>query len=113
MTHSKLEYEGSCAIDKNLLAAADIAEYEQIEIYNLSNGNRIQTYAIVAAAGSGIISMNGAAAHRAQPDDYVIICSYGRLSREASQTHKPILVYVDNNNQVQRSSHNTPIQAAS
>ncbi|HYQ71161.1 MAG TPA: aspartate 1-decarboxylase, partial [Gammaproteobacteria bacterium] len=75
VTHAELEYEGSCAIDGNLLQAADIREYEQIQIYNLNNGERFITYAIRAEEGSGIISVNGAAAHKANPGDRVIICT--------------------------------------
>ncbi|HFQ13264.1 MAG TPA: aspartate 1-decarboxylase, partial [Gammaproteobacteria bacterium] len=67
VTHSELEYEGSCAIDGRLLEVSGIQEYEQIEIYNVSNGERFTTYAIRAEDGSGIISVNGAAAHRADP----------------------------------------------
>ena len=85
VTHSEPDYEGSCAIDKNLLLESGIAEYEQIEIYNLVNGERISTYTIVAEAGSGIVSMNGAAAHRAQVGDHVIICAYCHLP--VSYTH--------------------------
>ncbi|HID83264.1 MAG TPA: aspartate 1-decarboxylase, partial [Thiotrichales bacterium] len=76
VTHAELEYEGSCAIDASLMDAANIREYERIEIYNVSNGERFNTYAIRAEAGSGIISVNGAAAHKANVDDIVIICTY-------------------------------------
>ena len=98
VTHSEPDYEGSCAIDQELLSASGIAEHERIEIYNLGNGARISTYAIAAAAGSGIVSMNGAAAHRAKPDELIIVCSYCQLSAEEAKTHQPILVYVDNDN---------------
>ena len=76
VTHSELEYEGSCAIDSALLKAAGIREYEQIHIYNLANGERFVTYAIRAEQGSGIISINGEAAHKAAPGDRIIICNY-------------------------------------
>ena len=69
VTHAELHYEGSCAIDQNLLDAADIKEYQQIEIYNVTNGERFSTYAIAAERGSGIISVNGAAARRAAAGD--------------------------------------------
>ncbi len=77
VTHAELHYEGSCAIDGNLLDLSGIREYEQIHIYNVNNGERFSTYAIRADEGSGIISINGAAAHRAQPGDIVIIAAYG------------------------------------
>ena len=79
VTHAELEYEGSCAIDGVLLEAANIREYEQIQIYNLNNGERFTTYAIRAEDNSGIISVNGAAAHKANPGDRIIICTYAVL----------------------------------
>ncbi|HAQ49995.1 MAG TPA: aspartate 1-decarboxylase, partial [Gammaproteobacteria bacterium] len=75
VTHSELDYDGSCAIDNALLLAAGIFEYEQIAIYNITNGERFITYAIRAEAGSKIISVNGAAAHKASPGDRLIICA--------------------------------------
>ena len=81
VTHSELEYEGSCAIDGKLLEASGIREYEQIEIYNITNGERFTTYAIRAEDHSGIISINGAAAHKANPGDMVIICAIEKTGR--------------------------------
>src|SRR3989304_9542715 len=81
VTHSELEYDGSCAIDGHLLDKAGIHEYEQIHIYNVNNGERFITYAIRAENNSGIISVNGAAAHNANPGDRVIICSYRNKCR--------------------------------
>ena len=75
-TASELHYEGSCAIDQDLLDAADIREFQQIEIYNINNGERFSTYAIAAQRGSGIISVNGAAAHKASRGDLLIIAAY-------------------------------------
>ena len=95
MTHSELEYEGSCAIDSALLDVAGLLEFEQIEIYNLANGERFTTYAIRAEANSGVISINGAAAHKAKPGDRVIICSYARLSQAEAAVFKPTLIYRD------------------
>ena len=79
VTHAELDYEGSCAIDGRLLDLAGIHEYEQIQIYNVGNGERFTTYAIRAEENSRIISVNGAAAHKASPGDRVIICAYGRI----------------------------------
>ena len=79
VTHAELPYEGSCAIDGRLLDISGIREYEQVHIFNVNNGQRFVTYAIRAEEGSGIISVNGAAAHRAQPGDLVIICAYGAM----------------------------------
>jgi aspartate 1-decarboxylase len=112
VTHSELEYEGSCAIDADLLTKAGIHEYEQIHIYNLNNGERFITYAIRAQAGSRIISINGAAAHKAEPGDRVIICAYTKLAQEEVASFKPTLVYLDEENRIKRTSDQIPIQAA-
>jgi aspartate 1-decarboxylase len=112
VTHSELEYEGSCAIDSDLLDAAGIREYEQIHIYNLANGERFVTYAIRAEAGSGVISVNGAAAHKASPGDRVIIASYVSLSDQEVKSFKPTLVYLDEQNVIKHTGDAIPIQAA-
>ncbi len=112
VTHSELEYEGSCAIDSELLQAAGIHEYEQIHIYNINNGERFITYAIRAEACSGIISVNGAAAHKANPGDRVIICSYALLAQNEAANFKPKLVYLDAHNNIKRTSDQIPVQAA-
>lgn len=112
VTHSELEYEGSCAIDSALLDEAGIYEYEQIHIYNLNNGERFTTYAIRAEANSGIISVNGAAAHKANPGDRVIICAYAELAQHELANFRPKLVYLDENNRVTRTSDQIPVQVA-
>lgn len=112
VTHSELEYEGSCAIDADLMRAADIRPFEQIDIYNLANGERFTTYAILAEAGSGVISVNGAAAHKANPGDRVIICTYARMSEAEADVFSPRLVYLDENNVIKGTSDNIPVQAA-
>lgn len=100
VTHSEREYEGSCAIDEILLEAAQIREYEQIAIYNITNGERFTTYAIKAQRSSGVVSINGAAAHKASPGDLVIIVTYANYSELELEKYKPILVYVNEKNQV-------------
>jgi aspartate 1-decarboxylase len=112
VTHSELHYEGSCAIDENLLDAADIHEYEQIQIYNVSNGERFTTYAIRAERGSGVISVNGAAAHKAAPGDIVIIATYANYNELELARYAPNLVYLDADNRIQGSRKSIPIQAA-
>jgi aspartate 1-decarboxylase len=112
VTHSELDYEGSCAIDENLLEAANISEYEQIHLYNVTNGERFSTYAILAERGSGIISVNGAAAHKAAPGDIMIIASYANYNELELQKFSPQLVYVDNNNRIQSQRNAIPAQAA-
>ncbi len=112
VTHSELEYEGSCAIDGALLEAAGIQEYEQIQIYNLANGERFTTYAIRAQDGTGIISVNGAAAHKANPGDRVIICCYAQLDQKEAASHKPRLVYLNEDNEIMRIGNQIPVQVA-
>ena len=112
VTHSELEYEGSCAIDSDLLDLAGIREYEQLHIYNVDNGERFVTYAIRAEKGSKIISVNGAAAHKADPGHKLIICTYARFTEAEADRFQPQLVYVDKNNTVMRTSRQIPVQAA-
>jgi aspartate 1-decarboxylase len=112
VTHSELEYEGSCAIDGRLLQAANIREYEQIQIYNVNNGERFTTYAIRAEDDSGIISVNGAAAHKANPGDRIIICSYAVLSQQEACAFKPTLIYLDKNNRIKDTRNAIPVQVA-
>jgi len=112
VTHAELEYEGSCAIDGALLEAANIREYEQIQIYNLNNGERFTTYAIRAEDNSGIISVNGAAAHKANPGDRIIICTYAVLSQQQAEAFKPVLIYLDENNRIKNTRDAIPVQVA-
>ena len=112
VTHSELEYEGSCAIDGHLLDTAGIREYQQIEIYNITNGERFTTYAIRAQDNSGIVSVNGAAAHKANPGDVIIICIYVQLDQRELATFKPTLVYLNEHNRITHTRNTIPIQVA-
>ena len=112
VTHSELHYEGSCAIDETLLEAADIHEYEQIQIYNITNGARFTTYAIRAARDSGVISVNGAAAHKANPGDLIIIATYAVYNELELARYAPELVYVDAANRIVDTRQEIPVQAA-
>ncbi|BBP05316.1 aspartate 1-decarboxylase [Sulfuriferula plumbiphila] len=112
VTQSELHYEGSCAIDDTLLEAADIREYQQIDIYNVTNGERFTTYAIRAERDSGTISVNGAAAHKAKPGDLLIIASYAVYNEIELQKFAPQLVYVDEHNRIIASRSHIPVQAA-
>lgn len=112
VTHSELDYEGSCAIDDTLLEAADIKEYQQIDIYNVNNGERFTTYAIRAERNSGTISVNGAAARKASPGDLLIIATYASYSEDELAQFKPQLVYVDAQNRIQDQRQHIPVQAA-
>lgn len=112
VTHSELHYEGSCAIDLTLLEAADIHEYEQIQIYNVTNGERFTTYAIGAERDSGTISVNGAAAHKADPGDLIIIATYSIYNELELARYHPNLVYVDGQNRIIDQRRAIPVQAA-
>lgn len=112
VTHAELDYEGSCAIDEYLMVLAGIREYEQIQIYNVTNGERFTTYAIRAESHSRIISVNGAAAHKAAPGDRVIICAYAAMDTAEANAFSPSLVYLDENNRVTRTDDAIPAQAA-
>ena len=100
ITAADLEYEGSCAIDADLLARAGILEYEQIHIYNVTNGQRLVTYAIKAPAGSREICANGAAAHHMRAGDRVIIAAYASMDAAAAERHKPRVLILDENNEI-------------
>lgn len=112
VTHAELNYEGSCAIDQDLLDAANIKEYEQIDIYNIENGERFHTYAIVGERGSKMISLNGAAARKAAVGDRIIICAYAPMTEQQIAGYKPSLVYLDAGNNIVRTSKDIPLQLA-
>lgn len=100
VTEADLHYEGSCGIDEDLLIAAKMHEFEKIELYNINNGERFSTYIIKAPRGSGIISLNGAAARRAHVGDHLIICTYGTIDQCEVPSHKPTIVLVGEQNQI-------------
>ena len=112
VTHCELHYEGSCAIDEDLLDAANLAANEQIQIWNVNNGERFITYAIRAARGSGIIPVNGSAARRASCGDLLIIAAFAQVHEDKVATHEPQLVFVDANNRQVELRHAVPTQAA-
>ncbi len=102
VTESNLEYEGSITIDEGLLEKADIQEYEQVQVYNVTNGERFTTYAIRGGRDSGVICINGAAAHKAKKGDVVIIVTYGQYADTELGSFEPKRVYVDQNNRIMR-----------
>ncbi len=112
VTHSELNYEGSIAIDGDLLEATGIREFEQVNIWVVTNGARFSTYAIRAEAGSGIISLNGGAARHVQVGDVVIIAAFASMSEAEADTFQPKLVYVDGNNRITHTNNTIPTQAA-
>ena len=111
-THAELHYEGSCAIDEDLLDASNIREYEQIDIWNVNNGERFTTYALRAERGSGVISVNGSAARRAAPGDILIIASFATYTEIELAKYAPQLIYVDTQNRIVRIAGKIPTQAA-
>lgn len=100
VTDSRVDYEGSITIDEELLKAADIAPWEKVLIANLNNGSRIESYAILGEAASGVICMNGGAAKHARKGDLVIIMSFAVLTDEELERHEPKVVYVDKHNRI-------------
>jgi aspartate 1-decarboxylase len=112
VTQSELHYEGSCAIDDDLLDASGIKEYQAIDIYNVTNGERFSTYAIRAERGSRTISVNGAAAHKADVGDILIIAAFSVYSELELQKYYPTLVYVDEHNRIVEKRDKIPVQAA-
>ncbi|MBN1142169.1 MAG: aspartate 1-decarboxylase [Deltaproteobacteria bacterium] len=100
VTGADLHYEGSITIARDLMEAADIFPYEAVDIWNVANGARFQTYAIPGRAGSGVICVNGAAAHHVSPGDLVIIASWLEMGRREALTHQPRLVFVDDRNRI-------------
>jgi aspartate 1-decarboxylase len=110
VTHCELHYEGSCAIDENLLDAANICENEQIHIWNINNGERFVTYAIKGERGSGMISVNGSAARRASTGDLIIIAAFAQVHNDQVAAHQPQLVFVDDHNRQTELRHKVATQ---
>jgi aspartate 1-decarboxylase len=102
VTDAQLHYEGSVTIDTDLMRAADIVEHEQVQIYDVDNGNRLTTYAISGPAGSGTICINGAAAHLVSPGHLIIICSYAQFEEIELGSHHPRVVHVNSDNRMVR-----------
>lgn len=100
VTEADLNYEGSCGIDEDLLEAADMKEFEYIELYNINNGERFSTYVIKAPRGSGVISLNGAAARKAHVGDLLIICTYVPMTDTEVSSYKPKVVLLDERNKI-------------
>ena len=110
VTQVEIDYEGSCALDTDFMEAAKMTEYEKVEIYNVTNGERFSTYLIAAEAGSKTVSINGAAAHKASPKDIIIICSYASMSENQISNHSPTLVYFNESNQIVDTKSSIPTQ---
>ncbi len=100
VTESDLDYEGSLSLDADLMKAADMIPFEQVQVYNVSNGERFVTYLIKAAAGSGRVGVNGAAAHKASPGDKLIIATYVLLDDEETEFFTPKVLILDHRNRI-------------
>ena len=104
VTQAELNYVGSITVDTKLLEAAGILEYEMVQIVDVENGNRFETYTIAGEAGSGTICLNGAAARQVQPGDHVIIMAYADMTPEEAKEHRPCVVFTDEKNGIARIS---------
>lgn len=100
VTDANLHYEGSVTIDATLMELSKIVPYEQVQIYDVNNGNRLTTYAIAGPPGSGTICINGAAAHLVDPGDLIIICAYAQFTDEEIAGHQPCVIHVNTRNEV-------------
>ena len=100
VTQADLDYVGSISIDSDLLTASGVAPWERVQVVDLTNGSRIETYAIEAPAGSGDVQINGAAAHLVHPGDKVIIMAYEYLEREQIDDHRPMIIHLDDENKI-------------
>lgn len=105
VTQADLNYVGSVTIDTDLLKESGILEYEKVQIVDINNGNRFETYTIAGEAGSGIICLNGAAAKCVNVGDKVIIMAYANMTSEEAQNHKPMVLFVDDNNKIVRKAN--------
>jgi aspartate 1-decarboxylase len=102
VTEANLAYEGSISIDQALLKAADILQFEKVQVLNINNGSRVETYAMAAPAGSGVICLNGAAARWGQPGDLVIIIAYEVVEEKKAGKYKPKIVLVNERNRIKK-----------
>ena len=100
VTHADVDYEGSLTLDSLLLKAANILPYEEVHVWNVTRGTRLRTYAMIGEAGSGIVCVNGAAAHLARPGDLVIVATFTQMEDAAAREHRPLVVLVDEHNRI-------------
>lgn len=100
VTQADLDYEGSVTIDGDLLRAADILPYEKVALWNVSRGTRLETYAIEGEAGSGVVCVNGAAAHHFEPGDVIIVATFAEMDDAEARAHRPKVVFVDEKNRI-------------
>lgn len=108
VTQADLDYEGSVTIDADLMEAAGMLDHEELQVWNLTRGTRLVTYAIRGEAGSGVVCVNGAAAHHARPGDLVILATFGLLTEAEAKLHRPRVVRVDADNHIIDTAPETP-----
>lgn len=108
VTQADVDYEGSVTIDQNLLDATDLLPNEAVCIWNVTNGNRFETYVVVGEPGSGVICVNGAAAHKVRPGDLVIIAAYAWMPEAEARVHEPKVVFVDEHNRIREKRAEIP-----
>lgn len=102
VTEAEVDYVGSITIDQDLMDAAGVLEYEKVQVVDVTNGSRLETYTIAGERGSGVICLNGAAAHCCEVGDKIIIMAYVEMTPEEAATHRPTVVFVDGDNHVDR-----------
>lgn len=100
ITHADLDYEGSCTIDADLMEAADILPHQELHVWNVTQGTRLVTYALAGPRGSGVICINGAAAHGNTPGDLCILATFGEMDEADARTYEPKVVMVDSQNRI-------------
>ena len=108
ITQADLDYEGSMTIDEDLLDAADILEFEAVHVWNVTRGSRLVTYALKGERGSGVMCINGAAAHLNKPGDLVIVATFANFDEAAARAHTPNVVFVDGDNRIQSKGKEIP-----
>jgi aspartate 1-decarboxylase len=104
VTHADVNYEGSLTLDADLLEAADILPFEEVHVWNVTRGTRLRTYAIVGERGSGVVCVNGAAAHLAKPGDIVIVATFADMDEEFARRHRPKVLHVDSSNHIRETA---------
>ena len=102
VTQADLDYEGSLTLDRELLEAADILPFEEVQVWNVTRGTRFRTYAMEGERGSGVVCVNGAAAHLASPDDLIIVATYTQMDDAAARLYRPRIVLVDTGNRIKQ-----------
>jgi len=100
VTHADLDYEGSITLDADLMRAADILPYEKVAVWNVTRGSRLETYALEGPSGSGVVCINGAAAHHNRPGDLVIVATFAEVDEAEARAHRPTVVLVDGQNRI-------------